>query len=115
MTIHDAATAGPTNADEKADDTAGRGLSRGMAMLLALTCGLSVANIYFAQPLLDAMARDLGIGPAAIGMGVHFTQSGYAFGLSLVVSLGGVWDCPRLIVGQTVLSAIGLVIVGTAA
>ncbi|OSI20105.1 MULTISPECIES: MFS transporter [Bradyrhizobium] len=115
MTIHDAATAGPTNADEKADDTAGRGLSRGMAMLLALTCGLSVANIYFAQPLLDAMARDLGIDPAAIGMVVTFTQIGYAFGLILIVPLGDLWDRRRLIVGQTVLSAIGLVIVGTAA
>jgi len=93
---------------------AGRGLSPAMALLFALTCGLSVANIYFAQPLLDSMAHDLGIAPAAIGMVVTFTQIGYAFGLVLIVPLGDLRDRRRLIAGQIALSAIGLVIVGTA-
>lgn len=90
------------------------GLSSAMALLLALACGLSVANIYFAQPLLDAMAQDLGIAPAAIGMVVTFTQIGYAFGLILIVPLGDLWDRRRLIAGQIALSATGLVVVGTA-
>ena len=93
---------------------AGHGLSSAMALLLALACGLSVANIYFAQPLLDAMAQDLGIAPAAIGMVVTFTQIGYAFGLILIVPLGDLWDRRRLIAGQIALSATGLVVVGTA-
>lgn len=90
------------------------GLSSAMALLLALACGLSVANIYFAQPLLDVMAQDLGIAPAAIGMVVTFTQIGYAFGLILIVPLGDLWDRRRLIVGQIALSATALVVVGTA-
>ncbi len=90
------------------------GLSSAMALLLALACGLSVANVYFAQPLLDAMAQDLGIAPAAIGMVVTFTQIGYAFGLILIVPLGDLWDRRRLIVGQIALSATALVVVGTA-
>ncbi|MDI2075767.1 MULTISPECIES: MFS transporter [Bradyrhizobium] len=85
-----------------------------MALLFALTCGLSVANIYFAQPLLDAMAQDFGIAPAAIGMVMTITQVGYAFGLILIVPLGDLWDRRRLIVGQTTLSAIALLIVATA-
>nr|WP_246556705.1 MFS transporter [Bradyrhizobium liaoningense] len=85
-----------------------------MVLLLATACGLSVANIYFAQPLLDAMARDFGIAPAAIGMVVTFTQIGYAFGLILIVPLGDLWDRRRLITGQIALTAIGLVVVGTA-
>src|SRR3954465_15591863 len=93
---------------------AGRGLSPAMALLFALTCGLNVANIYFAQPLLDAMAHDLDIAPAAIGMVVTFTQIGYAFGLVLIVPLGDLRDRRRLIAGQVALSAVGLVIVGTA-
>ncbi|WGD49099.1 MFS transporter [Bradyrhizobium sp. CB1650] len=110
MAKDDITTAGPRNAG----DTAGPGLSRAMTVLFALTCGLSVANVYFAQPLLDAMAHDLGISPAAIGMVVTFTQIGYAFGLILIVPLGDRWDRRRLIVGQTVLSAIALLVVGTA-
>ncbi|MBW7968071.1 MFS transporter [Bradyrhizobium sp. BR 10289] len=93
---------------------AGRGLSRPMALLFALTCGLSVANIYFAQPLLDAMAHDFGITPAAIGMVMTSTQIGYAFGLILIVPLGDLWDRRRLIVGQITLSAIALLVVATA-
>ena len=34
---------------------------RHVLLLFASACGLSVANIYFAHPLLDAMARDLAI------------------------------------------------------
>lgn len=94
--------------------TAGSGLSPAMALLFALTCGLSVANIYFAQPLLDAMAHDLGIAPAAIGMVVTFTQIGYAVGLILIVPLGDISDRRRLIAGQIALSALALVVVGTA-
>ncbi|KJC59071.1 transporter [Bradyrhizobium sp. LTSPM299] len=85
-----------------------------MVLLFAVACGLSVANIYFAQPLLDTMAQDLGIEPAAIGIVVTLTQIGYAFGLILIVPLGDLLDRRRLIVGQTVLSAIALAIVGLA-
>jgi predicted MFS family arabinose efflux permease len=60
------------------------------------------------------MARDLGIAPAAVGIVVTLTQVGYAVGLMLIVPLGDLWDRRRLVVGQTVLSAAALVIVGTA-
>lgn len=89
-------------------------LSPAVVLLFAVACGLSVANIYFAQPLLDTMAQDLAITPAVIGGVVTLTQIGYAFGLMLIVPLGDLWDRRRLIVGQTVLSALALAIVGTA-
>jgi len=94
--------------------TAGGELSRAIVLLFAVACGFSVANIYYAQPLLDAMAHDFGIAPAAIGLVVTLTQIGYAVGLILIVPLGDLMDPRRLIVGQTVLSAIALVVVGTA-
>jgi predicted MFS family arabinose efflux permease len=93
---------------------AGTGLSRGMALLFSVACGLSVANIYCAQPLLDTMASDLRIDPAVIGIVVTLTQVGYAFGLIFIVPLGDLMDRRRLIVGQTALSAIALVVVGSA-
>ncbi|MHC6150857.1 MFS transporter [Bradyrhizobium elkanii] len=99
---------------DKSGDTTARALSPAVVLLFAAACGLSVANIYFAQPLLDTMAQDLSITPAVIGGVVTLTQVGYAFGLMLIVPLGDLWDRRRLIVGQTVLSAIALTIVGTA-
>lgn len=110
MTNHDATIAGAAGSSAP---PAGA-LSPAVVLLFAVACGLSVANIYFAQPLLDSMARDLGIAPAAIGIVVTLTQIGYAFGLMLIVPLGDLWDRRRLIVGQTLLSAVALVIVGTA-
>ncbi len=89
-------------------------MSQGLVLLFALACGLSVANIYFAHPLLDAMARDFSIRPAAIGMVVTMTQIGYALGLVLIVPLGDLLDRRRLIVSQAALSALALVVVGLA-
>ena len=72
--------------------------------LFALACGLSVANVYLAHPLLDAMARDLAIKPASVGVVVTVTQAGYALGLIFIVPLGDLTDRRRLIVGQMLLS-----------
>jgi predicted MFS family arabinose efflux permease len=79
----------------------------------AIGCGLSVANIYYAQPLLDAMARDFGIAPAAVGLVVTLTQLGYALGLILVVPLGDLIDPRALAVTQSASSAVALAIVAT--
>ncbi len=94
--------------------TAAHEMSRRLVLLFALACGLSVANIYFALPLLDAMAREFSISPAAIGMVVTATQIGYAAGLIFIVPLGDLLDRRRLIVGQAALSALALVVVGLA-
>lgn len=90
------------------------GLPRGLVLLFAVACGLSVANIYLAFPLLDTMARDFSIEPAAIGMVVTMTQTGYALGLVLIVPLGDLLDRRRLIVSQAGLSALALSVVGLA-
>ncbi|WP_247882899.1 MFS transporter [Azospirillum brasilense] len=83
-------------------------------MIFAAAAGLSVANIYAAQPLLDAMARDFGIPPAAIGLVVTLTQLGYGLGLIVLVPLGDLVDRRRLIVGQGALSVVALAAVATA-
>ncbi|EPX59544.1 MFS permease protein [Cystobacter fuscus DSM 2262] len=90
------------------------GLTPGAQLLFALAAGLSVANIYYAQPLLDAMARDFSIRPASIGLVVTVTQLGYALGLLFIVPLGDLVDRRRLIAGQGLLSALALVGVGSA-
>ena len=93
---------------------ASTGVSRGVTLLFAVACGLSVANIYYAQPLLDVMARDLAISPAAIGGVVTVTQIGYALGLIFIVPLGDLLDRRRLIGAQALLSALALLVVGLA-
>jgi hypothetical protein len=79
-------------------------ISAAMALLFAVACGLAVANVYYAQPLLDTLAATFGIRPATVGIVITITQVGYGLGLLMVVPLGDLVDRRRLIVGQSLLS-----------
>ncbi|HEX8405190.1 MAG TPA: MFS transporter, partial [Duganella sp.] len=63
-------------------------MPRPLVALFACASGLSVANVYYAQPLLDALAADFGIGRAAIGGVITITQVGSVLALLLLVPLG---------------------------
>ncbi|QQN86361.1 MFS transporter [Bacillus toyonensis] len=89
-------------------------MSRALALLFAAACGMSVANIYFAQPLLDQLSNEFGITHSIIGVVITVTQIFYGVGLLLLVPLGDLLNQRRLIVGQMLLSTTALVIVGTA-
>ncbi len=62
--------------------------NRGLLLLLAVAAGVSVANLYYAQPLAARMAGDLGVLPESIGAPLVATQVGYALGMILLVPLG---------------------------
>ncbi|WP_244563116.1 MFS transporter [Paenibacillus uliginis] len=89
-------------------------MSRYVTLLFAAACGMSVANIYFAQPLLDQLSSEFGIEHSIIGIVITITQIFYGLGLLLLVPLGDLLNQRRLIIGQMLLSIIALVIVGTA-
>ncbi|GEC91666.1 MFS transporter [Brevibacillus brevis] len=94
--------------------TAKAPMPRYVTLLFAVACGMSVANIYFAQPLLDHLSIEFGIDYSIIGILITLTQIFYAVGLLLLVPLGDLWNQRRLIIGQMFLSVVALVIVGTA-
>ncbi|MBK3496705.1 MFS transporter [Viridibacillus sp. YIM B01967] len=97
-----------------ANSVHGSSMSRYVTLLFAAVCGMSVANIYFAQPLLDNLSSEFGIDYSTIGILITITQIFYAAGLLLLVPLGDLLNQRRLIIGQMLLSIIALVIVGTA-
>ncbi|KAA3506543.1 MFS transporter [Agrobacterium rosae] len=90
------------------------GLSGVQTLIVAAAAGLSVANIYYAQPLLDLMAHDLGIPAATVGLIVMVTQVGYCLGLIFIVPICDLIDRRKLIIAQGLLLGIALVTVGTA-
>jgi predicted MFS family arabinose efflux permease len=83
-----------------------------LTLLFSVTCALAVANVYFAQPLLDSIAQSLAVESGLIGAVVTVTQLGYALGLLLIVPLGDRVNRKRLVLSQVVLSAIALAAVG---
>jgi predicted MFS family arabinose efflux permease len=65
-------------------------------VLLAVSCGLTVANLYYAQPLLSELRHAFGVSSVTAGGLVTATQLGYALGLLLLVPLGDVTEKRRL-------------------
>ncbi|MBW3069376.1 MFS transporter [Actinomyces sp. 594] len=72
-------------------------MSDGQAFLFATAGGAAVGNLYWAQPILSALARDLGVCLGTAALLVTFTQVGYAVGVFLLVPLGDIADRRRLI------------------
>ncbi|WP_049567678.1 MFS transporter [Nonomuraea sp. SBT364] len=73
-------------------------LRRGLLLLMSVATGLSVAGNYFAQPLLDVIGRELGLGTTMATLVVAAAQGGYALGLILLVPLGDLVERRRLAV-----------------
>ena len=81
------------------------GSARGALAATAVACGVSVAGIYYAQPLLPALAAAFGTSPAAAAVVVTAGQLGYTAGLLLVVPLGDGRDRRRLATALLLLAA----------
>jgi predicted MFS family arabinose efflux permease len=86
----------------------GAGISRPMVLLLAVTCGAAVANLYYAQPLLHTIASAFSVSNSAAGLLVTVTQAGYVVGLALLVPLGDLLERRRLIAVMLLVAAAGL-------
>jgi predicted MFS family arabinose efflux permease len=94
-------------ADEKA-------ISSWLTLLLAASCGLIVANLYYAQPLVGPISNDLGLPRRAAGLIVTLTQIGYSAGLLLIVPLGDLIENRRLVLILVAISGMGLLAAGLA-
>ncbi|HEX8510480.1 MAG TPA: hypothetical protein VF635_13415, partial [Propionibacteriaceae bacterium] len=73
--------------DPTAQEPSREPISRGSVLLFAIAAGAAVGNLYYAQPLLDVIARDLQVSPGSAGVLVTTTQLGYALGILLIVPL----------------------------
>jgi predicted MFS family arabinose efflux permease len=80
------------------------GIPTRILLLMSISAGVVVANLYYNQPLLELMARSFNTAPRWIGLVPTLTQIGYAVGMLLFIPLGDVADRRRLILTMSVLS-----------
>jgi predicted MFS family arabinose efflux permease len=89
-------------------------ISPGMVWLLAISTGLIVANLYYAQTLVGPISAATGLSPEAAGLIVTLTQIGYCLGLLFIVPLGDLIENRRLITTALAFTAVALLVAATA-
>ncbi len=78
--------------------------------VLAVACGLTVANLYYAQPLLELISRSFDVGQGTATLVVTLTQVGYALGLLFVLPLGDLVENRTLVTRVLLGTAVALVL-----
>jgi len=87
-----------------------RGLSAGIVFLLAAGAGLSVASIYYSQPMLSMMGGAFHSSVSDTGLVPTLTQMGYALGILLLAPLGDRHDRRQIILIKGLLLALTLLL-----
>lgn len=86
-------------------------MSKKLAFTMALVCGISIASLYYVQPLEGMIGQELGVSVGKMGVAPMLSQFGYALGLLLIVPLGDIFQRKKLII--VMLSLVSLVLLVT--
>ena len=65
--------------------TPNNGIPRHILLMMAVMAGFTVANLYYNQPLLDLICKDIGISHVEANFITVVTQIGYARGYACAV------------------------------
>lgn len=84
------------------------GLPASLILLLASAAGLSVASLYYSQPMLGVLGADIHASDRMIGWVPTLTQLGYAMGILLLAPLGDRFDRRTIILVKAALLALAL-------
>lgn len=68
------------------------GLPTFLIVLLAIMAGISVANLYYCQPLLNLIREDIGLTEFQVNLMPVATQIGYAIGLFFIIPMGDLYN-----------------------
>jgi predicted MFS family arabinose efflux permease len=83
-------------------------ISPSLTMLMAVTCGLVVANIYYNQPLLAEIGRSFKVPDSTVSLLATFTQVGYTIGLLFAVPLGDKVERKKLVLVMLTLACVAM-------
>lgn len=72
-------------------------LTRTQILIMAVTAGIAVANVYYSQPILQAIAQHFGITTEKAGSISVLSQIGYGIGLFLLTPVGDMIERKKLI------------------
>ena len=108
--VHASGTAGRAPVAPPAEGA----VSAPLLLLLATTAGLSVASLYYSQPMLGVLGPDMQADSRVVGLVPTLTQLGYALGILLLAPLGDRFDRRRIIVIKSIALMLALLLSGLA-
>ncbi|MDB4896211.1 MAG: putative permease of the major facilitator superfamily [Firmicutes bacterium] len=87
------------------------GISPALVLTMATACGMAVANLYYAQPLLHHIAQVFQTSEAATGWVITASQLGFALGLLFLLPAGDMLDRRKLVLSVLAMSPFALLAV----
>lgn len=87
-------------------------LTKSLVFFMAVVCGVTVANLYYIQPLEAQISTAFSVSQNLAGIAAMLTQIGYALGLFLFVPLGDMSECRSLILRMLLFVALALIAAG---
>ena len=90
------------------------GLPASILWTLAIVAGISVANLYYNQPLLNMIRHDLGVSEFKTNLIAMVTQIGYALGLLFIIPLGDLYQRKKIIVTNFAIQIVSLLTIALA-
>lgn len=84
------------------------GIPTTLTWMLVVIAGISVANLYYSQPLLNMIRKDLALNEFQVNLVPVVTQIGYALGLLLIIPLGDLYNRRKTILASLCILFISL-------
>ena len=81
---------------------------------MAVIAGLTVANCYYNQPLLEMIRHDIGVSQHEANLITVVTQTGYALGLCFLIPMGDLYSRRRIIVVNMTVAAMMAIVIAVA-
>ncbi len=88
------------------------GLPASILWTLAIVAGVSVANLYYNQPLLNMIRHELGVSEFKTNLIAMVTQIGYALGLLFIIPLGDLYQRKKIILVNFTILILSLLTIG---
>ena len=85
-----------------------QGISASLLWTLSVIAALSVANLYYNQPLLNQISKDLAVSEFTANLIPMTTQLGYAMGLLFIIPLGDLYERRTIITVNFLLLAFSM-------
>ncbi len=92
-----------------------KGLSKSQIIIMSVAAGISVANIYYNQPILKEIALSCGVNESSVGAVPVLSQAGYGLGLFFITPLGDKMNRKELILWLLAFLAVSLLVMTFAA